>query len=107
MSTTTNCILCGLPVTDDAPGVVVPKAKMHYHCHSQDGRHPDDIADALPCCDARHILSQLCGSIVQIQEKIPSNQMWVYNRKEKKVYRYLFYSSGPILLELLSEQEAK
>lgn len=106
MNSATNCVLCGLPVTEDAPGIAIPKTKIHYHCHNLDGRHPDDIADALPCCESRNVLSQLCGSIVQIQEKIPSNQIWVYNRNEKKMYRYRFYPSGPIMMELIGDQEA-
>lgn len=107
MNSVSNCVLCGLPVTDDAPGIVVPKSKIHYHCHNLDGRHPDDISEALPCCESRNVLSQLCGSIVQIQDKIPSNQIWVYNRNEKKVYRYLFHSSGPVLIELIHSEDAK
>jgi hypothetical protein len=105
MNSVSNCVLCGLPVTDDAPGIVVPKSKIHYHCHNLDGRHPDEISDALPCCESRNILAQLCGSIVQIQDKIPRDQMWVYNRNEKKVYRYRVYPQGSTLIELIGEQD--
>jgi hypothetical protein len=103
MTSVTNCVMCGLPVTEDAPGYVVPKTKIHHHCQAVDGRHPDDISDSLPCCEARNILGQLCGSIVQVEDKIPKDQLWVYNRTEKKVYRYRVFFHGQTLLELLPD----
>jgi hypothetical protein len=100
-----NCILCGLPVTEEMPGYVVPKTQVHVHCQQRDGRSPDDISDALPCCPSRDILRQLGGSIVQVQKEIPKNQVWVYNREERKIHRYMLHSFGPEPLTLLPEPE--
>lgn len=100
-----NCVLCGLPVTDQMPGYVVPKTQVHVTCQQRDGRTPDDISDALPCCASRDILAQLGGSIVQVQKEIPKNQMWVYNREERKVYRYLINLHDPDVVTLLPDPE--
>lgn len=102
-----NCILCGIPVTDQMPGYVVPKAQVHVMCQQRDGRSPDDISDALPCCSSRDILRQLGGSIVQVQKDIPKNQVWVYNRDDREIHRYVIHPFGQEVLTLLPAPEDK
>lgn len=100
-----NCILCGIPVDESMPGYVVPKAQVHVTCQQRDGRTPDDISEALPCCASRDVLIQLGGSIVQMEKKIPKNQVWVYNREEKKIYRYMVLPNGLEVVALLPDPE--
>ena len=102
MLLTSNCLLCGLPIYEDHY-LVIPKAKTHEHCQQKDGRHPDDLADAFPCCHSKNILYQLGGSIIQIQDGIPKDQVWVYNRKEKQIHRYKILDHGDAVLELVGE----
>ena len=102
-----NCVLCGIPVTDQMPGYVVPKTQVHVSCQQRDGRTPDDISDALPCCSSKDILLQLGGSIVQIQKEIPKNQVWVYNKEERKIHRYMLNKYGPEVVILIPEPEVK
>jgi hypothetical protein len=100
-----NCVLCGLQVTDTMPGYVVPKSQVHVSCQQRDGRSPDDISDSLPCCASKDVLLQLGGSIIQTEKKIPKDQLWVYNREEKKIHRYVLSMYDPNVVSLLPESE--
>lgn len=95
------CVSCGLPVGDQ-PSFLIPKAKIHQRCQEIDGRHPDDIAEALPCCQSRAVLLNLCGSVVQTEKGIPNNQLWVYDKDRKMVNRFIVSPTGPTLLQHVS-----
>lgn len=104
MSLESNCLLCGMPISEDHY-IVIPKAKLHEHCQQRDGRHPDDLADAYPCCHSKDIVFQLGGSIVQIQDGIPKNQVWVYDRSNKKMHRYEINPYGDSVLMLIPDDK--
>jgi hypothetical protein len=81
--------------------VLLPLYKAHTECLNHythiTGCTPEYLAQQLPCCISKHILHSLLGHMVEAQDNIPPDQIWISQPKfnDIKMVR-LFDSAGHI-----------
>lgn len=83
------CLLCGgAPDPLDPNTLLMVRGWAHGPCVTHSGLSHDQIAAMTPCCDARHSVQALCGSIVQRNPAVPRDEVWLADPQTRRILRY-------------------